>query len=145
MKQIAFNRKAWFDYHISDTLEAGLVLTGLEIKAIRDNRVNITGSYIRPFANKDGQIELWWVGSNFNIDGDESRTKKVLLHRREIEHLTGKLASKNYTLIPLELVLTRGIAKLKIGLGSRKKKGDKREEIKRRDIDREINRKLTAS
>ncbi len=144
MKQIAFNRKAWFDYYISDNFEAGLVLEGPEIKAIRDNRVNISGSYIKPFVTTDGATELWWVGSHFNIDGDQSRTKKLLMHRQEINRLAGKLTDKGFTVIPLELYLKNGMAKLKIGLGASKKKEDKRQVIKKRETDREIQRRLNS-
>lgn len=142
MKPIASNKKAYFDYLISDDLEAGLVLTGEEIKAIRDKRVNISGSYVKPFI-ADGANELWWVGSNFNIEnGDQSRSKKLLLHKIEIERLTGKLSAKNLTIVPLELYLSRGRAKLKIGLASRKQVHDKRETLKKRDVEREVARRL---
>lgn len=142
MKLVASNKKAYFDYSITDDLEAGLVLTGEEIKAIRDKRVNITGSYVKPFV-ADGANELWWVGSNFNIEnGDQSRTKKLLLHKTEIERLTGKLSAKNLTIVPLELYLSRGKAKLKIGLASRKQVHDKRESLKKRDVEREVARRL---
>lgn len=142
MKPIASNKKAFFDYSISDDLEAGLVLTGEEIKAIRDKRVNISGSYVKPFV-ADGANELWWVGSNFNIEnGDQSRSKKLLLHKIEIERLTGKLSAKNLTIVPLELYLSRGKAKLKIGLASRKQTADKRETLKKRDVERDIERRL---
>ena len=142
MKPIAQNKKAWFDYSITDDLEAGLVLTGEEIKAIRDKKVNISGSYVKPFI-KDGANELWGVGSNVNIEnGDQTRSKKLLLHKIEIERLTGKLSAKNLTIVPLELYLSRGRAKLKIGLASRKQTQDKRETLKKRDIEREVARRL---
>lgn len=142
MKPIASNKKAYFDYSITDDVEAGLVLTGEEIKAIRDKRVNISGSYVKPFV-ADGANELWWVGSNFNIEnGDQSRSKKLLLHKKEIERLTGKLSAKNLTIVPLELYLSRGRAKLKIGLASRKQTADKRETLKKRAIERDIERRL---
>ncbi|MEK7535098.1 MAG: SsrA-binding protein SmpB [Patescibacteria group bacterium] len=142
MKNIASNKKAFFDYSILDDLEAGLVLTGEEIKAIRAKKVNISGSYIKPFVT-EGVNELWWVGSNFNIEnGDQSRTKKLLLHKTEIERLTGKLSAKNLTIVPLELYLSRGRAKLKIGLASRKQVHDKRDTLKKRDVEREVARRL---
>lgn len=142
MKTVASNKKAFFDYSISDDLEAGLVLTGEEIKAIRAKRVNISGSYVKPFV-QNGVNELWWVGSNFNIEtGDQSRSKKLLLHKTEIERLTGALSAKNLTIVPLELYLKHGVAKLKIGLASRKQTQDKRETLKKRDIEREVARRL---
>lgn len=140
---MAHNKKAYFDYKILDDLEAGLVLTGPEIKAIRAKQVNITGSYVKPFTDESGNAELWWVGSHFAIDGDESRSKKLLLNKIEIERLVGKLTGKGLTILPLELYLSRGRAKLKIGLGSRKNQADKREELRRRDIDRDIDRQVT--
>jgi SsrA-binding protein len=143
MKPVASNKKAYFDYSITDNLEAGLVLTGEEIKAIRAKKVNINGSYVKPFI-KDGANELWWVGSNFNIEnGDQSRSKKLLLHKTEIERFAGKLSAKNLTIVPLELYLSRGKAKLKIGLASRKQIHDKRETLKKRDAEREVARRLT--
>lgn len=139
MKPVASNKKAFFDYSVLDDWEAGLVLTGLEIKAVRAGRVTIGGSYIKPFSNEKGQTELWWIGSHFNLEnGDQTRTKKVLLNRSEIERIIGKLSAGEYTVIPLELYLQRGLAKLKIGLAARKKKHDKRETLKKRDSDREI-------
>lgn len=138
MKPVASNKKAFFNYQILDDWEAGLVLTGLEIKAIRAGRVTIGGSYIKPFTT-NGKTELWWVGSHFNLEnGDQTRTKKILLNRSEIEKITGKLSAGEYTVVPLELFLQRGLAKLRIGLASRKKKQDKRETLKKRDSDREI-------
>jgi len=142
MKAIATNKKAYFDYSITDEIEAGLVLTGAEIKAVRAKRVNITGSYVKPFS-QDGDQELWWVGSNFNVENeDQSRTKKLLLHKTEIERLAGKLSAKNLTIVPLELYISHGVAKLKIGLAARKQKADRRETIKKRDVDREVARRL---
>lgn len=137
---MAHNKKAYFDYKILDDLEAGLVLTGPEIKAIRAKQVNITGSYVKPFTDESGNAELWWVGSHFAIDGDESRSKKLLLNKIEIERLVGKLTGKGLTILPLELYLSRGRAKLKIGLGSRKNQADKRDELRKRAVDREIER-----
>ncbi|HUD20798.1 MAG TPA: SsrA-binding protein SmpB [Candidatus Saccharimonadales bacterium] len=142
-KPVSKNRKARFDFEILEDWEAGLVLLGNEIKAIRANRVNITGSYVRPFRTSDGHTELWWIGSHFNLgEGDQSRTKKLLLHQDEIKRILGKLTSGEYTVVPLELVLSHGFAKLKIGLARRKKKQDKRAVIARRTTDREIERRL---
>lgn len=140
--QVAQNKKAYFDYQISDELEVGLVLLGVEIKAIRSGRVNITGSYIKPM-NSGKVSELYWVGSNFHTNGaDDTRTKKILLHKAERERLIGKLSAGEFTILPLELYLKNGRAKLRIGLGKHKKKFDKREIIKEREIDRRINRRL---
>lgn len=139
MKLIASNKKGTFDYNVLDTFEAGLVLRGPEIKAIRAKRATISGSYIKPLKNKNGQAELWWIGSHFHLaEGDQTRTRKVLLHQREIERLIGKLTSGEYTIIPLELYLQRGLAKLKIALATRRKKHDKRDILKKRDIEKNL-------
>lgn len=143
MEIIARNKQAYFNYRIVDDYEAGLVLLGPEIKAIRAKQLNINGSYVKPFINKDKISELWWVGSNFNIEvGDKTRTKKLLLHKTEIERLIGKLSAKNYTILPLEVYFKRGRAKLKIGLGERKQEQDRREEIRNRDIKRDAEREF---
>lgn len=142
MKLIAQNKKAFFDYEILEELEAGLVLLGTEIKAIRAGRVNITGSYVKPMT-AEGKIGLYLIGGQFNVaDGDETRTKKLLLHKSEIDKLTGKLSAGEFTIMPLSLYLSRGRAKIKIGLAKRRKKHDKRSLLKERDQDREIRRKL---
>ncbi|QQG50256.1 MAG: SsrA-binding protein SmpB [Candidatus Berkelbacteria bacterium] len=141
MTTIARNKKAFFDYEIEDSVEAGLVLLGAEIKAIRAKDVNITGSYIKPFADKSGRVELWWVGSHFGVaEGDQTRTKKLLLNRREIDHITGRQSAKGQTILPLELFINRGRAKLKIGLGTHKKPHDRREELRERAVQRDAER-----
>ncbi|MBI4948049.1 SsrA-binding protein SmpB [Candidatus Berkelbacteria bacterium] len=143
MKAIAVNKQAFFNYQIQENWEAGIVLTGLEIKAIRAGRVNINGSYVRPFQDNNGNSELWWVGSHFNtVEGDQTRTKKILLKGKEIERIIGKLSAGEFTIVPLELYLKRGLAKLKIGLGSRKQKHDKREILRKRDQDRDISQNV---
>jgi|GEM_PF-1664064 len=142
---IAKNTKGLLEYKIIDSLEAGLILMGEEIKAIRGRRVNINGSHIRPFANHGGRMELWWLGGNFQTSsGDKSRSRKLLLHQSEIKRLQGKLTSGEATILPLELYLSRGIAKLKIGLVKRKNKADRREELRRRDLDRDAARDLAT-
>jgi SsrA-binding protein len=144
MVTIATNKKAWLDYSILDSLEAGLVLLGPEIKAIRAKRATLGGSYVKPLTSKQGVTELWWVGGHLATEtGDQDRSRKLLLHQSEIEKLAGQLTAKGYALLPLELYLSRGRAKLKIGLAVRKKAPDKREVLKRRDIDRDLERDLT--
>lgn len=143
MKIVAKNKQAFFNYEILDELEAGLVLLGPEIKAIRAGRATINGSYVKPFQNAAGASELWLVGSNFHVtDGDPTRTKKLLAHKTEIKRLLGKLTSGDYTIVPLELYLQRGRAKLKVALAAKRKKHDKREVLKKRDNDREMQQKL---
>lgn len=139
---IATNRKATHTYDILDTYEAGLVLTGGEIKAIRAHKVSLAGSYARLLGSgPDKDPELFWVGGTITvINEDATRSRKLLLHRKEIERLTGKLTEKGLTLVPLRLYLVRGKAKLELGLGRGRKLHDKRDAIKTRDSQREIER-----
>lgn len=138
MKAVHKNKKVTFDYEILDRLEAGIVLLGSEIKAIREGRATIAGSYVKPLLT-NGMVEMWWVGSNFHVaSGDPTRTKKLLLHKTEIKKLLGKLSAGEYTIVPIDLHLVRGKAKLTIGLASRRKKYDKRQKIKERDIEKNL-------
>ena len=132
-----FNKKAQFDYELSDFVEAGIVLLGEEIKAIRAGRVNISGSHIRIMHG-----EVYWIGGDFNLAGDGQRTRKLLLHKNQIQSLVGKTMEKGMTLIPLKLYLKKGRAKLEIGLGKGRKNFDKRELLRRRDLDREAARSI---
>jgi len=132
------NKKAFFDFTIEENFEAGIALTGEEIKALREKRVTINSSYIKVING-----EVFWLGGNFNIvQGDKQRTKKLLLHKDQIKRLAGKTQEQGLTIIPLHLYIKRGRAKLEIGLAKGKKKYDKREVIKRRDLDREAERKV---
>jgi SsrA-binding protein len=136
---IATNKKARHLYEILDTLEAGLVLTGAEIKGIRAHKVSLIGSYARLLYNAQQLPELYWVGGQIVIpEGDTTRSRKLLVHKRELTRFIGKLQEKGLTLIPLRLYLNRGRAKLELGLGRGKKLHDKRETMKRRDIQREV-------
>lgn len=138
MKPINRNKKATFDYEVLEKVEAGLVLLGPEIKAIREGRATISGSYIKPLMT-NGMMEMWWVGSNFHVStGDPTRTKKLLLHKSEIRRLIGRLSAGEFTIVPLDLHLSHGKAKLTIGLATRRKKHDKRQKIKERDIEKNL-------
>jgi len=137
---IAQNRKAFHDYHIVETIEAGIVLTGSEIKSIRQGKVNLRDSYARP---SDG--ELWLIGAHIaRYDAasyqnhDPHRDRKLLLHHDQIEELTSKARVKGFSIVPLKLYFKRGRAKLEIGLGRGKKQYDKRQAIAKRESDREI-------
>lgn len=142
MKPIAENKKGKFEYKILEDWEAGIALLGPEIKAIRAKKVNLNGSYVKPFI-ANGQAELWWVGGQMStLDGDETRTRKLLLHRTEINRIVGKLTTNNYTILPLNLYLSKGRAKLKIGLATRKNKKDKREILKKRDIEKNLREEI---
>ncbi|HJZ71757.1 MAG TPA: SsrA-binding protein SmpB [Vicinamibacterales bacterium] len=136
---IAENRKAFHDFHILDTFEAGLVLLGTEVKAIREGRVNLRDSYARV---ENGEVFLY----NVNIspyshrgyaDHAPLRQRKLLLHRDEIRKLIGKTVEKGMTLVPTRLYFKNGRVKVAVALAKGKKEYDKRETIKRRETDRE--------
>ena len=133
------NRKARFDYDITDTFEAGIVLTGKEIKAIRAGKSKIEGSYVKII-----NAEAFWLGGTIQtLSSDNQRTRKLLLHENEIKTLIGKTQEQGMALIPLKLYLKRGRAKLELGLGKGMKKYDKRAKIKERDLARDIQRKIS--
>jgi len=144
IKVVATNRKAHHDYNILETFEAGIALLGSEIKSVRDNRVSLGEAYVKA----DGG-ELWLVGAHIAryeaasyMGHDPTRTRKLLMHRKQIRILMGKLAEKGLTLIPLRMYIKERTAKLEIGLGRGKKLYDKRETIMRRETKREIERTL---
>jgi len=137
MPTLAQNKKARMLYEIGETFEAGLVLTGEEIKAIRDHRANLDGTFARIQGN-----EAWILNMHIANTKEPERSRKLLLHKSEIRSLIGKTQQKNYTLVPLELYLKKGKAKLKIALARGKKLYDHREELKKRDIQRQTEREL---
>ncbi len=139
---VATNRRARYEYEILDTWEAGLVLVGPEVKSLRDGNANLTDAYVY---EKRG--ELWMKGAHISPykqagrdNPDPRRERKLLLHRREIEKITSAVDQKGLTLVPLSLYFTKGRAKVEIGLARGKKRHDKRETIKKREQDREIQR-----
>ena len=142
---IAVNRKARHDYFIEDTFEAGLALEGWEVKSMREGRAQITEGYVNLHRG-----EAFLVGAHFSplktasthIKTDPTRARKLLLHRLELDRLTGAVERKGYALIPLNLHWHKGRAKLDIGLGKGKKQHDKRATDKSRDWDREKGRIL---
>ena len=140
MKSEFYNKKARFDYEIGESLEAGIVLTGEEIKAIRSGRVSLANSYAKIINN-----EIFWLGGNFLGTSKPDRTKKLLLHRDQIKRLIGKVSEGGMTLVPIKLYLKKGKAKMELGLGRGKKKYDKRETIKRREQEREAGRGAKSS
>jgi len=138
-KSIAENRKAFHDFHLLESFEAGLVLLGTEVKAIREGRVNLRDSYARV---EDGEVFLY----NVNIspyshrgyaDHEPLRRRKLLLHRDEIRKLIGKTVEKGMTLVPVRLYFKDGRVKVQVSLAKGKKDYDKRETIKRREVERE--------
>jgi len=144
IKTVATNRKAYHDYYIQDSQEAGIVLTGSEIKSIRAGRVNLREAYIRPEGG-----ELWLLNAHIAryeassyLSHEPTRPRKLLLHRRQIDNLTSKMAEKGLTLVPLRLYIKGSIAKVEVALAKGKKLYDKRESIARRDAERDIGRAM---
>lgn len=138
------NRKAKFDYEVIDTYEAGIVLTGTEIKSIRNGNANINDSYAVVRNNEvfllNMHINPYEEGNRFNHD--ERRTRKLLLHKKEISKISDKIQLQGYTLVPLKLYFVRNYAKILLGLCKGKKVYDKRETIKKRDMEREMLKQL---
>ena len=138
-KSIAENRKAFHDFHILDTLEAGIVLQGTEVKAIREGSVNLRDSFARVESG-----EVWLYNVHINpyshrgyADHAPTRRRKLLLHRQEIRKLIGKTVERGMTLVPTRLYFKNGHVKVTIGLAKGKRAHDKRETIKRREAERE--------
>ncbi|TET74972.1 MAG: SsrA-binding protein SmpB [Dehalococcoidia bacterium] len=141
-KTITVNRKAYHDYHIEESVEAGLILTGTEIKSIRAGRVNLRDAYAR---SENG--ELWLVGAHIaqypggnRYNHEPKRPRKLLLHRKQIAELSGAVMRKGLTIVPLKLYLKNGIAKVELGLARGKKVYDKREVLALRDAQRQMQR-----
>ncbi|WP_164668167.1 SsrA-binding protein SmpB [Virgibacillus doumboii] len=147
-KAIAQNKKARHDYFIEETYEAGIVLKGTEIKSIRAGRINLKDSHAR--IDRNGEVQLvnmhiatYEQGNRFNHD--PTRTRKLLLHRKEIDKLIGLTQQQSYTLVPLKVYIKNGVAKVLIGLGKGKKKYDKREDVKRKQMKRDADRAVKES
>ena len=143
---IARNRRARFDYHLLDTFEAGLVLKGTEVKSLRDGKANISDAY---GIVQGGEIFLLNVHiqpyeRGGYVNHEPTRTRKLLLHRKEIRRLTGAVEREGQTLIPLELYFRKGVAKVALALAKGKKMHDKRETTRRRDAEREMARVTRA-
>ncbi|MFC3886612.1 SsrA-binding protein SmpB [Bacillus songklensis] len=141
-KVVSQNKKAYHDYFIEETYETGIVLQGTEIKSIRMGKVNLKDSYARVH---NGEVFLYNMhvspyeqGNRYNHE--PLRTRKLLLHRREINKLIGYTKEEGYALVPLKLYLKNGFAKVLLGLGRGKKKYDKREDLKKKEAKREIER-----
>lgn len=141
MKIISKNKKAYHDYFIEDTFEAGIVLSGTEIKSIRAGRVNISDAYVRTTRSNEAfiinmHIAKFKQGNQFNHE--ETRERKLLLHKSEIVKLRSKTKRDSLTIVPTKVYLSRGRAKLEIGLARGKKKYDKRRDLKEKDIKRRL-------
>ena len=144
---ITDNRKAYHDYHVLETMEAGVALLGTEVKAIREGRVNLRDSFARIDSG-----EVWLMNvhiSPYSHSGyarhDERRQRKLLLHRHEIRKLTGRVAEKGLTLVPLQMYFKDGRVKVSLALVKGKQAHDKRETIRRREVDRETRAAVKAS
>jgi SsrA-binding protein len=143
-KNVTVNRKARYEYTILQTLEAGIVLQGTEVKALRQGKANLVDSYAQLMKN-----EIWLVGAHIseytqgNINNhDPIRTRKLLLNRSEIRKLIGKVKEKGLTLVPLRIYFVHGKVKVEIALAKGKKVYDKRETIAKRDFNRDQERKI---
>ena len=138
------NRKAYFDYEILEEIESGIVLTGTEIKSVRNGSINLKDSYAIVRNNEifllNVHISEYKEGNIFNHN--ETRTRKLLLHKKEIFKLRDKIQLNGYTLVPLKLYFKGNKAKIMLGLAKGKKTYDKRESIKERDISRELKKEL---
>jgi SsrA-binding protein len=146
-KVVAVNRKAYHDYQIEEELEAGIQLTGSEIKSIRAGRVNLRDAYARI---ENG--ELWLVGAHISpyqqasgrAQHDPTRPRKLLVHKKQLDYLRSKTEAKGYTLVPLRLVVRHGLAKVDLAVARGKKLYDRRAALAERDAQREIERALRA-
>ncbi len=143
-KAVATNRKARHDYSFEDTFEAGIALTGTEIKSVRAGQVSLRDSFA---TIKDG--EMWLINVHIaayrqaaQFNHEPRRPRKLLMHRREINRLTGKLQEKGLTLIPLRLYLKNNLAKVELGLGRGKRQYDKRATLKAKESRREVDRAI---
>ena len=146
MKVYSENKKAGFDYEILEKFEAGMVLFGQEVKSIKTGHINLSGSYITLASGEPFLVGVKippYQPNNAGADYNEERQKKLLLNKKEIDYLIGKTKVKGFSLIPLKIYENNGRVKLEFGLARGKKKYDKKEKIKKRDVEREINRELS--
>lgn len=144
IKTVTTNRKAYHNYHVGETFEAGLALTGTEIKSIRAGMVNLSDAYVRP---EDNELWLWNAhiaryDAGSYMSHEPTRTRKLLLHRKEIRELSSKVAEKGLTMVPVRLYLKDNLAKVAVALAKGKKLRDKRETIIRRETELEMSRAM---
>ncbi len=142
IKLVTSNKKARYDYHINETIEAGIVLKGTEVKSLRAGRCNLQDAYARIIKN-----EVWLIGMHIStyenqgyVTHDPEAKRKLLLHRNEIKRLNRQIQEKGITLIPLKVYFKNGRAKVELGLASGKRKYDKRADIAQREQHREMKR-----
>jgi SsrA-binding protein len=146
IKPIATNRRAYHDYHILDKYEAGIVLTGTEIKSIRSGRVNLGQAFVKPEGG-----EIWLINAHIAryeagsyMSHEPTRTRKLLLNRKEIRNIISKTSEKGSTVVPLSLYIKGHVAKVEIALAKGKKQYDKRDAIIQRDAEREMDRTIKS-
>jgi SsrA-binding protein len=143
-KVLAKNKKAFFNYTVEESFEAGIVLAGTEVKSVKNGKFSFTDAYARI---RDG--ELWLIGLHIspydfgNIHNHEPlRDRKLLVHKQELKRLTRKVDEKGFTLVPLKFYLKKGLVKVEVGICKGKKTHDKREAIKQKDLKREAEREM---
>ncbi len=144
IKVVTNNRRVYHNYHVLDGMEAGIVLTGTEIKSVRDGRVNLVDAYVRPEGG-----ELWLMNAHIAryeassyLSHEPTRRRKLLLHRKEINELTSKVSERGFTLVPTRLYLKDSRAKVEVALARGKKLYDKRDTMIRRETEREMERAI---
>jgi len=147
MPTLATNKFAKKDYSITDTIEAGVELTGAEVKSVKLGQINLKGAYV----TVDNESNVWLLGCHISAykpagslknPDDVTRKKRLLLHKKEISRLIGKAKEQGLTILPLSVYTKGSLIKIELGIGRGKKKHDKRESIKKREIDRDIRRKM---
>ncbi|MFF3102990.1 SsrA-binding protein SmpB [Viridibacillus arvi] len=145
-KVLAQNKKAGHDFFIEETIEAGMVLQGTEIKSIRNGRVQLRDSYVRVSGNEawisNMHVSPYEQGNRFNHD--PLRPRKLLLHKRQIAELIGRVKRDGYTIVPLKMYIKDGYAKLLIGVGKGKKNYDKRDDLRKKEAKRDMERTFKA-
>jgi len=142
---IALNRRARHEYSIEDTFEAGIVLRGTEIKSIRGHKVSLADAYARIEKNEAWIVGLHiapWESTDLRFNHEPKRARKLLLHRSEIDELLGKTKAKGLTIVPLSIYISRGRAKVELGLARGKQTWDRRREIAERDAKRDMERQV---
>lgn len=145
MPILAKNKRASFDYELLESYEAGLVLSGQEVKSAKEGQINLSGAYVSMRMEND-KPTLYLLGAHISpyrfagnlLDYNPDRERRLLLNRREISRLTGKIQEKGLTLIPVKMYTKRSFVKLEFALGRGKKKYDKRESIKKREVERQL-------
>jgi len=146
MRIFSENKKGLFDYEVLERFEAGVVLFGQEVKSIKTGHINLAGSYVTLRGEEPYLIGVKvppYQPNNVGADYNDGRERKLLLNKKEINYLIGKSSQKGFSLVPLKIYEKSGRIKLEFGLAKGKKKFDKKEKIKKRDVEREVNRELS--